>query len=138
MRKMTSKDGVSIAEVVIALSIIVVVSMTALTLVLSSFSVRSTLITRTQGINFADNAWECFKAADDADEFKSLVENVTGLTPTEDTKYIYDGNGFTATITVTYKDGERPSFDITVTEDKDGDEIISFKYVKGGKYYENP
>ena len=138
MRKMTSKDGVSIAEVVIALSIIVVVSMTALTLVLSSFSVRSTLITRTQGINFADNAWECFKAADDADEFfELLVENVTGLTPTEDTKYIYDGNGFTAVITANYDDA-RPYFDITVTESKDGDEIISFKYVKGGKYYENP
>lgn len=144
MRKMTSKDGVSIAEVVIALSIIVVVSMTALTLVLSSFSVRSTLITRTQGINFADNAWECFKAADDAREFESLVKEAESeLTLDGNTGYEYDysyqNDRFEANIIVTYEVGKRPTFDIVVTENKvDGDEIISFKYVKGGKYYENP
>lgn len=136
MSRINRKGGFSMAEAIIALSIIVVVSITALTLVMSSFSVRTTLITRTQGMSFADNVWECFKAADDQDEFKSLVEYATGLTPTEDTKYIYNGNGFTAVITANYDDA-RPYFDITVTESKDGDEIISFSYVKGAKYEAN-
>ena len=136
MSRINRKGGFSMAEAIIALSIIVVVSITALTLVMSSFSVRTTLITRTQGMSFADNVWECFKAADDQDEFKSLVEYATGVTPTEDTKYIYNGNGFTAVITANYDDA-RPYFDITVTESKDGDEIISFSYVKGAKYEAN-
>ena len=142
MKKCNRKGGFSISEVVIALAVIVVVSMTALTIVGASFATKTTLITRSQGISFADNVWECFKAADSKTEFESLVKEAESeLTLDGNTGYEYDysyqNDRFKANIIVTYEVGKRPTFDIVVTENKaDGDEIISFSYVKGAEYEE--
>ena len=146
MKKCNRKGGFSIAEAIIALAVIVVVSMTALTIVLSSFAAKTTLITRSQGISFADNVWECFKAAEDLDEFKALVVKA-GIVPDGDsfkidnnTPFTYnsDEHKFKAEIIVKYVKDERPELHIVVkTDDDKSDEIISFSYVKGAKYYED-
>ena len=141
MKKHNRKGGFSIAEVVIALAVIVLVSMIALTIVTSSFAAKTTLITRSQGISFADNVWECFKAAKTPEEFNYFVKATTedySFDIQNKTPYSYSGDNFKATITVKYEAGNRPTLDIVVTENKvDGDEIISFSYVKGAKYYED-
>ena len=142
MKKRNRKGGFSIAEAIIALTVIVVISMTALTIVMSSFAAKTTLITRSQGISFADNVWECFKEAEDLDEFKALVVNA-GIMPSDvaddiesETSFSYNNKEYkyTAKITVVYSNGVRPKLDIVVSEMDDSDsEIISFTYTKGAK-----
>ena len=122
------KGGFSIAEAIIALSIIVVVSIAAATITLSSISLRYTLTNRSIAINFADNAVECFKAAEDETEFWALVSGLAD--------YSYIDNKFTAEITVDFNSAPK-KFKIVVNEikknDSIGDEIISLEYVKGAK-----
>ena len=131
------KGGFSIAEAIIALSIIVVVSIAAATITLSSISLRYTLTNRSIAINFADNAVECFKAAESVEEFKGLIEQVCeGDWSTLDDTKIFKNDKFTAEITVDFV-SSRPEFEIVVNEIKKdgrtGDEIISLEYIKGAK-----
>ncbi len=141
MSKMRKRNGFSIVEVVIALSVIVIVSITALSIALSSVSTRVAAINRTQAQSFADNVLESFKAAEDEAEFISLVAFAEGVTLTDgaldedgNTVYTYysEENKFMAQISVKFVENqtERSEFEINVT-DKDGDEIVSFPYRKG-------
>ena len=51
-------------EVVIALAIILAVSIVAISITLSSITNRIAIVNRTHAQYFADNVWECFKAAE--------------------------------------------------------------------------
>jgi uncharacterized repeat protein (TIGR02543 family) len=83
-----SKKGYSLVEVVIALTVIIVVSATALTVVLYSISLRHAEINKSEAQNFAENMVECFKAANQdgltpdekKEEFFRLVEFAEGAT----------------------------------------------------------
>lgn len=132
-----NKRGYSLVEVVIALTVIVIVSVSALSIVLSSITTKQNAINKSYAQNFADNVWECFKAAYSEEEFITLV----GLSKDDEvsliinkTKYTYEStkNKFTAKITVTYEGNpsKLPSKLYVVVTDKDGDEIISFDYTK--------
>lgn len=137
--KNKNNRGYSLVEVVIALSVIVIVSVSALSIVLSSVATRVNAINKSHAQSFADNVWESFKAADTQDEFLSLIAFSEGTTLTEGvtdesgkTTYTYysQENKFTAEIAVSYQENARPELEVIVT-DKDGDEIISFSYRKG-------
>ncbi len=139
MRKRTRKNGFSLVEVVIALSVIVVVSITALSIVLSSIVTKANAINKSHALSFADNVWESFKAAETQDEFLSLVSFSEGATLTDgrtdergNTVYTYHSETykFTAEIAVRYPEDARPELTVTVA-DKDGDDIISFSYRRG-------
>ena len=60
MNQIKSKKGYSLVEVIIALSVIVVVSATALTVILYSISLRHAEIHKSEAQNFAENVLECF------------------------------------------------------------------------------
>ena len=137
------KAGFSLVEVIISLAIIVMISITAISITLSSIANRMTIVNRTHGQYFADNVWECFKAETAKNEYVELLEfaypdtdgtfdeNVdfsSGLV--ESSKY-----NFKAEITVDYAD--RPTITVDVRELDDDDEIISFTYTKGAKYDSN-
>lgn len=137
--KNRSKRGYSLVEVVIALSVIVTVSVTALSIVLSSVAAKTNAINKSCAQSFAENVWESFKAADTQDEFLSFVAFsedavLTESTPggSEETIYTYysEKHKFTAEIAVLYPENARPELTVTVT-DKGGDEIVSFSYRKG-------
>lgn len=132
---MNNKKGFSLAEAVIALSVIVIVSVCALTIVLSSISAKQTAIDKEKAQYFANNAWECFKASDSEEGFISnmeFAESVTLEFTDGECTYTSETYKFTAKITIDYT-ATRPTFDIAVT-DKDGNEIIAFTYekAKGG------
>ena len=137
--KNKNNRGYSLVEVVIALSVIVIVSVSALSIVLSSVATKVNAINKSHAQSFADNVWESFKAADTQDEFLSLIAFSEGATLTEGvtdesgkTIYTYNSqeNKFKAEIAVNYQENTRPELEVIVT-DKDGDEIISFSYRKG-------
>ena len=136
MRNMDKRGGYSLVETVIALAVIVTVSITALSVVLSSASARVKTVGRRQALNFADNVWECFKAADDTEDFLAHVAFAHGVALTESAddgmNYTYESEKyrFTAQIRVRFSATERDEFEINVT-DSDGEEIVSFSYRKG-------
>ena len=137
--KNKNKRGYSLVEVVIALSVIVTVSITALSIVLPSVATKVNAINKSYAQSFADNVWESFKAADTQDEFLSFVAFSESATLAEGTSnesgkttYTYDSQEykFAAEIAVSYAENARHELEVIVT-DKDGDEIISFSYRKG-------
>lgn len=139
MIKRNRKKGYSLVEVVIALSVIVIVSISALSILLSSVTTKVNAINKSHAQSFADSVWESFKAADYQEEFLSLVAFSEGVSLTEDTTddsgkttYVYNCQeySFTAEISVSYQENARPELEILVN-DKDGDGIISFSYRKG-------
>ena len=64
-RQLHSRKGVSIAEVVIALAIIAVISAFTLSLIVMSISVESKSVAAIEVKNAAENAIECFRFARD-------------------------------------------------------------------------
>lgn len=139
------RAGFSMVEVIISLAIIVMISITAISITLSSIANRMTIVNRTHGQYFADNVWECFKAAKDNSEFANLLgfaypgqdddTSDVDITPDGDGKYTVESTRykFTATVNVTYVENERPTLFVEVKE-LDDDEIISFTYTKGAEY----
>lgn len=132
MRNATRKKGFSLAEVVIALSIILTVSLTAMSIALSSVSVTAKAVELSKAQGFAANALECFKAAEDEDELLKLIEFAEGVKLTKDKDSVYlhtlgDGR-FTAQITVGFADAEK-TFKLILL-DKDENEHLSLSYHK--------
>lgn len=134
-------------EVVIALALIVLVTIAALTIATSSIATRATIVNRTYAQNFADNVWECFKAAKDTngansytDEFWNLVYFATGTAEgdfiVEDSTYEYksEQHNFKIKITLTEtEESSRPKIDVYAFSTKNGRDklIVYFDYVKG-------
>ena len=131
MNKTKRNSGFSIMETVIALAIILIVTMAALTVVMASISARVKQANYSEAQDLAHNMLECFKAAESNEDFESNVEFATGLVwSEEDTNYTYNAeNKFEAVIIA---DFTTDTFEITVTDNK-GEEIISFSYTKGAK-----
>lgn len=133
------RKGYSLVEVVIALSVIVVVSITALTIVLSSIATKTAAINKGEAQNFAENVWECFKVSNNEEDFLSNVSFATSAVLGEGqiddsgyTVYTYQSEEykFTAIINIKYSTTARSEFAVEIV-DKDGDSIVSFTYEKG-------
>ena len=134
-----AKRGYSLVEVVVAMAVITTVTMTALSIMLFSISSRKTASDKAMAQNFAENAWECFKASESREEFVSCLvfaEDVSLADGEEDAegrtvyRYEFEECRYTATIKIQYSDTARSTFSVDVTDD-DGDEIVSFTYRKG-------
>ena len=134
MNKIKSRRGYSLSEVIIALAIIVIVSITAISIIMSSIMTKSRIINRAAAQSFADNVWECFKSSRNIVEFEKNVIFAEGVTLDinngEECQYRSDKNKFTAIIMVDFN-RERPKLSIMI-EDDEGEDLVSFSYEKGG------
>ena len=115
------KGGFSIAEAVIALAVIVIVTASALTLITSATTARYKAIKKSEAINCANDLLECFKVSNDESEFESNAE-FAGYTRTNDFKeYITE---------ITDIDFSNGSILITVyTADKEN-KLVEIEYSK--------
>lgn len=133
MRNATRKKGFSLAEVVIALSIILTVSLTAMSIALSSVSVTAKAVELSKAQGFAANALECFKAAEDEAELLKLIKFAEGVELTKNGDSVYShtlGDGrFTAQIKVCFPENAEKTFKLILL-DKDGNEHLSLSYHK--------
>ena len=141
MTKRNLKKGFSLVEVVIALSVITVVTVTALSLTLSSVVARTTSLNKSYAQGFASDVIECFKAADGEEQFVDLVTFATGANLqgeensdlTDNKIHVtrkFDDRNFKAIIEVDYTTA-RPTLTITVNEADSEDEIIVLEYKRG-------
>lgn len=133
------KGGFSIAEVVIAISVVLSVTLCALSIALSSISIKKSEIARANARDFAKNACECFKASESEEEFESLLFFAEGVALGEPSyldggsvSYIHslEGSKLTAKITLSFLCGERPSICVEIT-DADGKSVVSLSYERG-------
>ena len=138
MVKRNRKRGFSMVEAIIALSVIVVVSVSATTILIASVGSAVRAVNRTHAQNFADGMWESFKVSDTKEEFIShalfaegvdLGEGVTEVSGRTQFLYRSEERKFTALVTVYYPEGARPEFSVEI-ENEDGDGLISFSYTK--------
>lgn len=125
-KRARNRRGMSLLEVVIALTVITIISASALSLVLSSAKSDAKALRTTQVIIAADNALECFKFADNEDEFKTLITKTGEYVSAGDGSYVLTEEAYT--VTVTYS-AESVQFKAV---DNDNEVIYEYVYPNGG------
>lgn len=122
--KNRSRRGISLVEVVVALTVITIISAAALSLVISSARVDANSLRSTQVMMAAENVLECYRFAESEEEFAALLEK-TGDYKKVDDAYVLTEKAYG--ITVHYTD-TKLTFSAT---DGDGEEIYSYEFDKG-------
>ncbi len=120
--------GFSIAEVVISIAVVLIVTFGTITLVQSSRIRTNEDYACTVARTYASDALELFKLYTDSEKYKTAVENHTEIKRLNETEnaYIYDGGACTLTITVDFVDKKFTAKGIT----KKGKTFLEVKYDK--------
>lgn len=126
-KRILNKKGFAIVETVMAMTIVSLVTITAVMLFFSSVRTTQSAVHKAQAQYFAEDAFACFRAADTADQFSNAMENRGGFMEfsiTGGNKYCFTLNGsrFEAVAFVDYPAEGRASFRIEIT---DGDEVVA-------------
>ena len=124
--KNRSRRGISLVEVVVALTVIAIISSAALSLVISSARVDANSLRSTQVMMAAENALECYRFAESEEEFAALLEK-TGDYKKVDDAYVLTEKAYVITVNVNYTD-TKLTFSAT---DSDGKEIYKYEFNKG-------
>ena len=124
VKRNRSRRGISLVEVVVALTVITIISAAALSLVISSARVDANSLRSTQVMMAAENALECYRFAESKEEFAALLEK-TGDYKGSDGVFVLTEKSYT--ITVNYTDTQL-TFSAT---DSDGKEIYNYEFYKG-------
>ena len=119
-----SRRGISLVEVVVALTVIAIISSAALSLVISSARVDANSLRSTQVMIAAENSLECYRFAESEEEFAALLEK-TGDYKKVDDAYVLTEKSYV--ITVSYL-AEKLIFSAA---DSDGKEIYKYEFNKG-------
>lgn len=101
IKKPRNRRGFSLVEVVVALTVIVIMSGAAITLINTHTDVQVRTIQTTEAANIAENAIECFRFAKDTGEFKTSLEKTTVSLEGENGNYKVIKNGVTVIIEIT-------------------------------------
>lgn len=126
-----NKKGVSMVEAVIAMSVIAIISFSAVDFINRYSDMNVRMIYRTDARVTAENALECFKYADTPEEFFGALSLCKSGFEKSGNAYNYDDYNFTVSIIAEFMDGGRGVFSV-VARDKKNNVIVSIdRYVKG-------
>ena len=119
-KRLLRRRGMGLAEVIVAMAIIVTVSVTAMSLVMRFSTVSGNMTQRNNGINIVEKGMECFKFADNQAHFEALLYNLIDkdVTPTDGTIYVFEGEGYVVRMKV-YYGTKSATFLATVRDSKD-------------------
>lgn len=108
-KQKNTKKGFSLVETVIALAVISIVGAASVSMMASSAKTEAKTENMLAVTNLAENAVECFRFADDNDEFFEYLQIVdSGFSKTqidgesEEIQYSLNKNAYTVTLTVSY------------------------------------
>ena len=120
--------GFSIAEVVISIAVVLIVTFGTITLVQSSRIRTNEDYACTVARTYASDALELFKLYSNNTDYKTELENHNEIKRSKETEnaYIYDGGACTLTITVDFDDKKFTAKGIT----KKGKTFLEVEYVK--------
>ena len=126
MRK--SNHGFSIAEVVVSIAVVLIVTFGTITLVQSSRIRTNEDYACTVARTYASDALELFKLYSNNTDYKTAVEKYTEIRKSVETEneYVYDGGICTLSITVDFGSGKFAANGKT----KKGKTFLEVEYVK--------
>ncbi len=146
MEKMPARRGFSIAEAVVAMMLISIVSVSAFTAVTASMRVNKRVVMRFSSLNLINDCLECFKFSEDSAAFNKALafygkdsENgdYTEVQIFLDDVYVFWDKTYNAVVTINW---EKKTF-VATAIDKDGALFYEFgkqddgsvlPFVKGG------
>ena len=100
-RKINPLKGVSLVEVIVAILIITIVSITATTLILSSSRVEERNLRGVEVSVITENAVECFRFAEDKNEFLTLLSK-TGEFSLEEDNVVFQSQNYKVIISADF------------------------------------
>lgn len=126
LRGLRSKKGMSLVEVVVALTVITIISAAALSLVISSARVDANSLSSTQIMMAAENALECFRFAQNDEDFTTLLKK-TGDYSVIEGVCVMNEPSYVIAVDADYTNGK-----LTFTAiDSAGKEICTYEFDKG-------
>ena len=136
--KKLNKKGMTLPEVVLAMAVVTIVTITAISIVFSSSVSTKKSMNKIDAEYFLADALECFRASDTAEQYEAAM-NFGGHAATEISEaegrkiytYKLEDSGYTATVSVGYTDGE-DTFTGYVKDLSDNLVIDIIDFKKGG------
>ena len=129
MTKVSARKGVSLVEVVVALAVIAIISSAAFSLVLSSANLEADAVRTTAVSAAADDVLDCFRYADNNEEFFEAISKLDEYRNMGDGQYVLNKPNYTVYVNV---EGDELSFNAYKTRDGETGELIySYEYKKG-------
>lgn len=142
IKRLKDKRGVSMAEMIIAMTIITLVTAAAMTIMISSLRTTNRDFSEAEDQNFTSNAVACFTAAGSAEFFGQYMEELGYTTVIEGDAFV-DGNnavfynlagGREAKVSVSYHPNNGSgSLTIGIYEAGSDDPIDSMTFQKGAR-----
>lgn len=133
-RRVLNQKGFSLIETVIAMAIIIIVTVSALTMVTSSLNITKKEIYTSKAQYFAADSLEAFRIAEDAAQFEETIAFAGGYSyfDVDENLYIYylENSGYTAEISLAYSDINRSEFCVII-KDESGNQIFEYHFQKG-------
>ena len=118
--KNSSRRGFTVAEVAVALAVIVIISGATLIFVASQAKVEARTVHTIEATNIAENAIECFRYSNDVDEFEKTMP---GLEKSADGIYTVTKNGLTVYIRIINEE-EKNTSTIEISAKTNSDTIL--------------
>lgn len=134
-----NRRGFTVVELVVAITIIVIVSATAIGLINTQNKIHQQTMQTVEATNMAENAIECFRWANSISEFETAYEKtfngkitIEGNTENGLTDYIFEKNGMTVTIEIATKTEENAKtlYTLTFNAVANGNTILTKSYTK--------
>lgn len=126
---LSSRRGVTIVEVVIALVVIAIVSASAVSLMMLSVDVEANFVTVTYAEISGENVWECFRFSGNHQTFLRALQKIAAFEYLEEENaYVYEGKNMTVTVKASFSPKE---LDYTAVK-PNGEIIYSYSYPSEG------
>jgi len=117
MKLLRNRRGISLAEAVIAMAVILVVSAAATTLITHFAAVSARMMQRNEATNIVENTLECFKYCDNRTDFEAEVSALGYAYGVAGDVYTLEGNDYVIRLEVGYG-AESATFAASVSDKK--------------------
>lgn len=108
LRKLlTDRRGISMAEVVVALTVVVMVTAAAISVVIASIRYEAKYVNETTALSYCESAVECVRFADSDETLGKMLEKLDDeFQETESGIYMLEKEGFTVTVEADFDNDE--------------------------------
>ena len=120
MRRLLGKKGISLAETIIAMAVVLIVSASATATVGYFASISNRMVQRNEATTIAENSMACFTYADNLTDFENLLADKVASFDKEGSVYTYQGDHYTVQLTVVYG-ADTATIAIDAHDDKERD-----------------
>ena len=125
----SSRRGISLVEVIVALAVITIISAAAFSLMIYSSRAEADAVRTTSISAAADDVLECFRYAENDAEFFEAIAKLDEYDRVEEGRYVLNKPTYTLYLNI---DNDKLSFSAHKAENGEiGDLIYSYEYTKG-------